>query len=275
VAVDPVLALSLDEPLLDVEQARRAAQRPTVVGARRHSSRAPAVHSRWASPALHPSDARAVGRAAPHCERRNGRAICSSRERVAMSDKPTVTNREELDQAVDRRVVLGSLLLEDDPPRSSWQHPEPPDDAESRCDDVDEWFARAALGQTCEDAAPSRELLGAATLPLHGARARTTRPRRALMGASGLARLWGPRGRALLLGTFGALAVVVVVVIVMRSVTSRPSTSATPPVVVTDEGASTDKVGDPVDRGLKITTGREAPRCSTPCGCRGSPPSRQ
>jgi hypothetical protein len=154
-------------------------------------------------------------------------------------------------------VLLGSPALEDERPRSSWQHGEPPDDAESRFDEVDEWFARAALGRTCDDDAPSRELLGAATLPLDGATARTQRPGRGLMRAPGLAHLWGPRGRALLLGTFGALALVVVVVIVIRSVTSRPSASATAPVVVTNEGASTDKVGDPVDRNLKITTRRQ------------------
>jgi hypothetical protein len=175
-----------------------------------------------------------------------------------MTDKPTATNREELDQTVDRPVLLSALALEDERPRSSGQNAGPPDDAESRFDEVDEWFARAALGRTGDDdTAPSRELLGAATLPLDGPTAQTPRSGRPLMRASGLAPLWGPHGRALLLGTFGALALVVVVVVVMRSVTSRPSTSATPPVVVTDEGTSTDTVGDPVDRSLKVTTGRE------------------
>jgi hypothetical protein len=174
-----------------------------------------------------------------------------------MSDKPTVTNREELDQTVDRPVLLSALALEDERPRSSGQNAGPPDDAESRFDEVDEWFARAALGRTCDDdTAPSCELLGAATLPLDGATAQTPRSGRPLMRAFGLAHLWGPRGRVLLLGTFGALAFVVVVVIVMRSVTSRPSTSANPPVV-TEEGASTDTVGDPVDRSLKVRPGRE------------------
>ena len=83
-----------------------------------------------------------------------------------MSDKYTGTNREEeLEQIVDRRVLLGSLALEDERPRSSGQLVGPPDDAESRFDEVDEWFARAALGRMCDDeAAPSCELLGAATL---------------------------------------------------------------------------------------------------------------
>jgi hypothetical protein len=175
-----------------------------------------------------------------------------------MSDKPTVTNREELDQPVDRPVLLSALALEDKRPRSRGQNTGPPDDAESRFDEVDEWFARAALGRTDDDdTAPSCELLGAATLPLDGTTAQTPRSGRPLMRASGFARLWGPRGRALLLGTFGALALVVVVVVVMRSVTSRPSTSATPAVVVTEEGESTDTVGDPVDRSLKVRPGRE------------------
>jgi hypothetical protein len=175
-----------------------------------------------------------------------------------MSDKPTVTNRDQLDQTVDRPVLLSALELEDERPRSRGQNDGPPDDAGSRFDEVDEWFARAAAGRTCDDeAAPSRELLGAATLPLDEATAQTPRPKRAPMQAPALARLRGPRGRALLLGTFGALALVVVVVIVMRSVTSRPSTSATLPVVVTDGGASTDTVGDPVNRNLKVTAGRQ------------------
>jgi hypothetical protein len=174
-----------------------------------------------------------------------------------MSDKPTVTNREELDQTVDRTALLGSLALEHERPRSSRQHAEPRDGAESRGDDVDEWFARAALGRTCDDdEAPSRELLGAATLPLDGAIAGTPRPGRARVEAPGLACLWGTRGRARLLATFGALALAVVVVFVIGSVTSRPSTGATPPVVVTDDGASTGAVGDPVDRSLKVTTRR-------------------
>jgi hypothetical protein len=175
-----------------------------------------------------------------------------------MSDKPSVTDREELNQTVDGPVLLSALALEDERPRSRGQNAGPPDDAESRFDEVDEWFARAALGRTCDDdTAPNRELLGAAALPLDGATAQTPRSGRPLMRAFGLAHLWGPRGRALLLGTFGALALVVVVVIVMRSVTSRPSTSATPPVVVTEEGASTDTVGDPVNRSLKVRPGRE------------------
>lgn len=175
-----------------------------------------------------------------------------------MNNKPRVTSREELVPTVDRPALLGSLALEHERPRASWQHAELPDDAEARFDDVDEWFARAALGRTCYDGdAPSRELLGAATLRLDGAAAGRPRHGRVLMRPSGLARLWGPRSRALLLGTFGALGLVVVVVIVMRSVTSRPSMSATSPVVVTDEGASTDEVGDPVDRGLTITTRRQ------------------
>lgn len=173
-----------------------------------------------------------------------------------MSDKPTVTNREELDHTGDRPVPLDSLALEHERTGSSWQHAELPDDAESRFDEVDEWFARAALGRTCDDAAPSRELVGAATLPLDGARSGTPRPVRVLRRAPGVARLWGPRGRVLLLGTFGAFALVVVVVLVMRSVTSRPSTSAIPGVL-TDERASTDTVGHPVDRSLTITTRRQ------------------
>src|SRR3954447_182005 len=129
-----------------------------------------------------------------------------------MSDKPRVTAREELDQSVDRQVLLGSLALEHERPRSSWQHAETRDRVDSRVDDVDEWFARAALGRTCDDDnAPSHELLGAATLPLDGAVAGTPRRGRARVRASGLPCSWGARGRALLLGTFGALALVVVV----------------------------------------------------------------
>jgi hypothetical protein len=48
-----------------------------------------------------------------------------------MSGKPRVTSREELDQTVDRPVLLGSLALEDQRPRSTWQHSLPPDNAES------------------------------------------------------------------------------------------------------------------------------------------------
>jgi hypothetical protein len=37
-----------------------------------------------------------------------------------MSDKPTVTNREELDQPVDRPVLLSALALEDEVLRLIW-----------------------------------------------------------------------------------------------------------------------------------------------------------
>lgn len=126
-----------------------------------------------------------------------------------------------------------------------------------RGDELEEWFARAATGRTFdEDDTSGCELVGAATLPLRGVLVRPPRPRRVLMGASGVARLWLLRGRGLTLATFSSLALLIVVVVVLMRPISSSSGTATVPEAV-DASSSINELGDAIDRSLKITIARQ------------------
>jgi predicted transcriptional regulator len=118
------------------------------------------------------------------------------------------------------------------------------DEMQSRDDEVDEWFARAATGHVSEEGdTPEHERLGAATLPVHDdGLVRPPRPKRVWMRSSAAAR----RRRALPLAAFTLL---IVVIIDMRLVSSQ-TTTVIEPVIATDTSASIDKLSDTVDRRL-------------------------
>jgi len=129
----------------------------------------------------------------------------------------------------------------------------PADDACGvRGDELEEWFARAATGAASDEGdPPARELVGAATLPPQDT---VVRPRPASMRTPGATRDRRMRGRALALAPFALLSVLVAVV--MWSV-GASSTSAPVAEVVPDASVSIDKIGDAVDRGLKVTIARQ------------------
>ncbi len=161
-----------------------------------------------------------------------------------MSAEPTL-NEHEVDRSGDGTAFEEPIAVEADILGACV------DETQSRDDEVDEWFARAATGHVCDEGdAPDHERLGAARLPAQGdALVRPSRPKGAWMRSSAATR----RRRALPLAAFVLL---IVVIIDMRLVSSQTITVAEPPIG-TDMSASIDKLGDTVDRSLKITVARQ------------------
>jgi hypothetical protein len=132
----------------------------------------------------------------------------------------------------------------------------PADDARGvRGDELEEWFARAASGAVSDEGdRPARELVGAATLPPHDA---VVRPRTGSMRTPGAGLCCRARGRALALASFASLALLSVVVAVVMWSVGASLTSALVPEVVADANVSIDKLGDAVDRDLKVAIMRQ------------------
>ena len=123
-----------------------------------------------------------------------------------------------------------------------------------RGEELEEWFARAASGAASDEGdRPAREHVGAAALPPQDA---VVRPGSASMRTPGAARCWRGRCRALALASLALLSVVVAVVMwsVGPSLISAPDAE-----VVPDASLSIDKLGDAVDRGMKVTIARQKP----------------
>lgn len=134
----------------------------------------------------------------------------------------------------------------------------PPDDAACRGGELEEWFAQAAAGDVPDDRESSRRvLLAAATLPVHDAMVRPSRPRRGSLRVPGVARRRHVRGRALALAAFVSLAVLTVVTVAVTRSLGSSSTSSPTPEVVTSARAPIDKLGDRVERSLTVRVGHE------------------
>lgn len=132
------------------------------------------------------------------------------------------------------------------------------DDAARRGDELEDWFAQAATGEVPDAGdSPGRVLLAAATLPVHDAMVRPSRPRRRLLRASGVTRLWRVRGGVLGMTVFASLTAFAVVTAATTRLPGSSSTSSPMPEIVTTVGTSLNKLGAAVESSLTVTVARQ------------------